>query len=353
LKDLAVQAAESAFKVGTTEYPAGSFIIAGKQENRDVNGLLKKAIEPLGLTAASLAAMPDVAKHDVDLPRLAMFTTWGNTQEVGWVRHAFDTFKVPFDLIYKERIKEGNLRAAYDVILIPNQGRTAKGLVFDVESKGKPIPYTKTDQFTSHGVYGSSPDITGGMGLEGVIELQKFVQAGGVIITLGQSSTFPPEFGLTRNVNASRPSSAFYAPGPIVEAEILKPKHPIFYGYTAKTVPVRYANGPLLAIPEGDRDRQVLMRFTGGDGAVLSGLMKGANEVRNRPAVVDVPVGEGRVVLFATNPCYRWQNHGEFAMLFNAIMHFNDLRQTEKPGATSSTTSMDMDADELHELHQH
>jgi hypothetical protein len=81
--------------------------------------------------------------------------------------------------------------------------------------------------------------------------------------------------------------------------------------------------------------------------------MKGANEVRNRPAVVDVPVGEGRVVLFATNPCYRWQNHGEFAMLFNAIMHFNDLRQTEKPGATSSTTSMDMDADELHELHQH
>ena len=121
-----------------------------------MTALLKTAIEPLGLTAAALAAMPDVAKHDVDLPRLAMFTTWGNTQEVGWVRHAFDTFKVPFDLIYKERIKEGNLRAAYDVILIPNQGRTGKGLVFDVESKGKPIPYTKTDQFPTHGVYGSS-----------------------------------------------------------------------------------------------------------------------------------------------------------------------------------------------------
>jgi hypothetical protein len=47
--------------------------------------------------------------------------------------------------------------------------------------------------------------------------------------------------------------------------------------------------------------------------------------VRNRPAIVDVPVGNGRVVLFATNPCYRWQNLGEFRMLFNALMNFNDL----------------------------
>jgi len=29
-------------------------------------------------------------------------------------------------------------------------------------------------------------------------------------------------------------------------------------------------------------------------------------------------------VLFATNPCYRWQNHGEFAMLFNTVLHWND-----------------------------
>jgi hypothetical protein len=338
LKDVAVQAAENSFKVGATEYPAGSFIIAAKGNVADQ---LKTAIEPLGLTAAAVAAIPDVTKHDVDLPRLAMFTTWGNTQEVGWVRHAFDTFKVPFDLIYKERIKEGNLRAAYDVILIPNQGRTGKGLVFDIESKGKPIPYTKTDQFPTHGVYGSSADITGGMGLEGVLELQKFVQAGGVLITLGSASTFPAEFGLTRNVNASRPGGTFYAPGPIVEAEILKAKHPIFYGYTAKTVPVRYANGPLLSLPETDRDRQVLMKFTGGDGAVMSGLFRGAASIRNSAAIVDVPIGEGRIVLFATNPCYRWQNHGEFGMLFNSIMHYNDMRQTEKPGATSSTTSMD------------
>ena len=60
---------------------------------------------------------------------------------------------------------------------------------------------------------------------------------------------------------------------------------------------------------------------------MLSGFMKGANEIRGRPAVVDVPVGAGQVILFATNPCHRWQNLGEFQMLFNAILEYNDLER--------------------------
>jgi hypothetical protein len=67
------------------------------------------------------------------------------------------------------------------------------------------------------------------------------------------------------------------------------------------------------------------MRFPGTDASVLSGLMKGTAEIRNRPAIVDVPVGAGRVVLFSTNPCYRWQNLGEFNMLVNSILHYNDF----------------------------
>ena len=68
------------------------------------------------------------------------------------------------------------------------------------------------------------------------------------------------------------------------------------------------------------------MRFPGGDKSVLSGLMRGAVEIRNRPAIVDVPVGRGRALLFSTNPCYRWQNFGEFNMLFNAVLNFNDIK---------------------------
>jgi hypothetical protein len=245
------------------------------------------------------------------------------------VRYAFDHFEVPYDLIYKERVRQGHLRDAYDVIVIPNQGRgSAKSLVYDIESKGKPLDYKKSADFPSLGMYGESDDISGGMGLPGVEELDRFVNQGGVLITLGAASFLPAEFGITRTVDASRTSPQFYAPGPIVEAEIIRPAHPIFYGYTGKTVPVRYANGPLLRVPEDDR-KWILMRFPGTDNSVLSGLMKGVAETRNRPAIVDVPVGAGRVVLFATNPCYRWQNLGEFNMLVNAILNYNDFPKPE------------------------
>jgi hypothetical protein len=64
--------------------------------------------------------------------------------------------------------------------------------------------------------------------------------------------------------------------------------------------------------------------------------MKGADELRQRAFAVDVPggySGKGRVVLFANNPIYRWQNHGEFNLVFNTLLNWNDLG---KPAAAAS-----------------
>ncbi len=295
----------------------GSLVLPNSERARE-------EIVKLGLTAKGVAAKPDGALHTVDLPRLAMFSTWGRTQEVGWVRHAFDQFEVAYDLIFHEQIRAGKLRDRYDVILIPHQGASAKGIMQDVECKGRPLPYTKTDEFRSLGDYGSSEDICGGMGLAGMVELEKFVIAGGRLITLGGSSALGAE--LLRKVDAGRTSATFYAPGPIVEAEIMQPSHPVFYGYSDRTLPVRYANGPIFSIPESDKKAMVLMQFTGGDKSVLSGLMNRPAEVKEKAAIVDAPMGEGRVLLFATNPCYRWQNHREFNLLFNAVLHWNDWK---------------------------
>jgi hypothetical protein len=330
LKDVKFEAIEQP----SNGLPAGTLLAASSPR-------LKSEIESLGLQAVALAAAPDVKKHDVDLPRVAMFTTWGATQDVGWVRYAFDKFEINYDLIYKERIRKGDLKAAYDVIVIPNQGGRgggAKGLIFDVDPRpGKKWSYTKDPAFPSLGGYGESDDISGGMGLAGVAELDKFVNQGGLLITLGASSFLPAETFITRTVDAARTTPAFYAPGPIVEAEILNPSHPIFYGYTDRVVPVRWANGPLLRVPNDEARRSVLMRFPGADRSVLSGLMRGVAETRMRPAIVEEPVGQGRVLLFATNPVYRWQNLGEFNMLANAILHFNDLPKAVPPASSSPT----------------
>src|SRR6185436_6243457 len=245
LKDLAIQAAEKEFKQGDMTFPAGSFVINGDAAR------VRTEVEKLGLTAVALPSAPQVPLHALDLPRLAIYSIWGNTQEIGWVRYGLDRFEVPYDLIFKERVKKGDLRGSYDLILLPNQGGSGKRLVFDIENRGQPIAYKKSDQFKNLGIYGESDDITGGMGLDGVVEFEKFVKGGGVLVTLGTASYFPAEFGLAPKVDAARTSAQFYAPGPIVNAEILKPEHPIFYGYDKKMVPVRYANGPLLNVQTG------------------------------------------------------------------------------------------------------
>jgi hypothetical protein len=136
-------------------------------------------------------------------------------------------------------------------------------------------------------------------------------------------------------------SNDFYAPRPIVQAEILRPDHPVFYGYTEKLMPLKYLGGPLMSVAEADRGN-VLARYVGGDGAVLSGLMKGANEIRERPFAIDVPggyTGRGRVVLFSNNPIYRWQNHGEFNMVFNALLNWNDLAGAAAAAPPTTTTT--------------
>ncbi len=323
LKDVAFDAIEAPVKAGGADLPAGTLLTSSSPR-------VAAEIERLGLRAIRLAAAPEGKKHAVDLPRLAVYSSWGNTQDIGWVRYALDKFEVGYDLIYKDRVKQGNLRGAYDVIVMPSQGGRgggAKGIIFDVEPRpGKTFAYQKDPQYPSLGMYGESDDITGGMGLQGAGEFEQFVRQGGLLITLGAASYFPPQAFIARTVDAAAPTAAFYAPGPIVEAEILRPEHPIFYGYTERTVPVRWAGGPLLRVPNEERSR-VLMRFPGTDQSILSGLMRGVAEIRMRPAILDEPVGQGRVLIFSTNPAYRWQNLGEFNMLANAILHFNDLPQ--------------------------
>jgi 8-oxo-dGTP pyrophosphatase MutT (NUDIX family) len=336
LPNVPMKIAEQSFNAGGVDFPAGSFVIAAPA---DV-AAARAAVEQLGLTAALLSSIPSVPMHDADVPRIAIYSSWTGTQEIGWVRFTFDTFGIPYDLIYKERVRQGNLRDAYDVIVMPTQTATRQS-VFQPPA-ARPVPYLKDPKYRFLGMYGESPDITGGMGGAGVDAFAKFLDAGGTLIAMGDAVHFPADLGLARTVDASGTTSRdFYAPRPIVNAEILRLDHPVFYGYTDRVMPVKYLGGPLLTVGAADQ-QSVLARYVGGDAAVLSGLMKGADEIRQRPFAIDVPggySGKGRVVLFSNNPIYRWQNHGEFNMVFNTLLNWNDLAGAGKPAAPSATAA--------------
>jgi hypothetical protein len=333
LHDVPMQIAEKSFTAGGTEFPAGSFIISQPADADRV----KAAVVDLGLTAAGVAPAPDVPSHDADLPRIAMLSSWNGTQEIGWVRYTFDKFGIPYDLIYKERLKQGGLRGQYDVIVMPTQQATRQAVF--APPAAHPVPYVKSAKYKFLGIYGESPDITGGMGGDGVDAIAKFLDAGGTLITMGEASRFPAEFGLARTVDASSTSRNFYAPRPIVEGEIVKPDHPVFYGYSDTTLPIKYLGGPLLSVTAGDR-AFVLGKYVGGEAGVLTGLMRGADEIRDKAFAIDVPggfAGKGRIIMFANNPIYRWQNHGEFNLVFNAVMNWNDMPAEKDASQTNES----------------
>jgi hypothetical protein len=61
------------------------------------------------------------------------------------------------------------------------------------------------------------------------------------------------------------------------------------------------------------------------DSLLVSGLLAGGEELANKAAVVDAPVGRGHVVMFAIRPFWRWETQGSFALAVNAIVHWNRL----------------------------
>ena len=327
--------ADKAFKAEGVEFPAGSFVVPAGADLVSV----RASAEQFGLTAANLASIPAVAMHEADPPRVAIYSSWSGTQEIGWVRFTFDKFGIPYDLIYKERVRKGNLRADYDVIVMPTQNANRQA-VFQTPA-ARPVPYMKGTKYKFIGMYGETPDMTGGMGGEGVDAFAKFLDGGGTLVTMGNAVRFPTELGFARTVDATGSTSAnFYAPRPLVQAEVLRLDHPVFYGYNDRLMPIKYLGGPLMTVGQPDQSG-VLGRYVGGDEAVLSGLMRGAGEIRQRPFAVDVPggfTGKGRVIMFANNPIYRWQNHGEFNMVFNSVLNWNDMpNANQAAGSTTST----------------
>lgn len=325
LRGVPMKVAEAAFAAGDTTYPAGSFLIEAKHAKA-----VRRLVDSLGLTATYLPAAPVVRTHEADAPRVAIYSQWSGTQNLGWYRLTFDEFKVPFDLIYKERVRQGNLRRDYDVIVIAEQN-LSKTTVMQAPAS-RPVPYRKDPAYKFLGMYGETDDITGGFGQAGVDAFAAFLEAGGTLIAIGESARLPIEFGWARTVD-KKPVAGLTAQRPLVEATITRPEHPVFYGFSKTTIPVKYVGGTPFTVGIAD-EGHVLARYVGGDKAVLSGLMTGADSLRSRPFAVDVPEavkGRGRVILFANNPIYRWQNHGEFGMVFNSLINWNDVVAPKTP----------------------
>jgi hypothetical protein len=82
-------------------------------------------------------------------------------------------------------------------------------------------------------------------------------------------------------------------------------------------------NNPAL-IPPAARPR-VIFRYGDEDGLLVSGLLDHGDEIAEHASVIDVPAGQGHIVLFSTNPIYRGETVGNYSLVLNTILNFDSL----------------------------
>jgi hypothetical protein len=335
-----VEIAEKPFKSGTTDYPAGSWILADQKGLADS---LKKASAELSLDFDSAAAGPDVARHESKLPRLAVWHTWADTESTGWVRLVLDREKVPYTYIRDEEIRAGRLRERFDVIVFPHNYLGLQDQILGIDKKWSPMPYAKTKEFPSLGVPDASDDITGGIGWAGMANLEKYLADGGLLVTLGNGSALPLEGGLVRDVYRK---GSVYTPGSELRVKFVRPGHPLAYGYPETTMVFR-SMLPVYEIAQSERGDVVLQwgtklrsedREEPAEGAkpkdvakkdepkmLVSGAIKNDDEFEGRPAVFDIPAGKGRVLAFNFEVIHRDFDRSDFRLLWNALLNWNAL----------------------------
>jgi hypothetical protein len=351
-----VAIAERAFTVNGTDYPAGSWILAPQT---GLAAALRDTAAKLGLEFASAGSVPNVASHAAPVPRLGLWVPWADTDTIGWARYSLDQRHIPYIYVRDEDIRAGKLRDRYDVLLYGHVDLELAEQIQGIPKAWGPMPFRKTSATPSLGTPAASDDITGGIGGSGLAELQRFVDAGGLLITLGSGSMLPLEGGLGRGVRrdaggvprstqgggaaaaAASQSAVTKTPGAHLRVSFARPDHPIAYGYAAHTWVFRQ-NFPLYSTPrswlrmaycttclDGPFDPSgVVLEWGDREGAplVVSGQAWGEQSLIGRPAILDLRSGAGHVIAFNFNPLHRDLNRGDQRMLWNAIINWRAIQ---------------------------
>jgi len=231
-------------------------------------------------------------------PRIALYKSYVPAMDEGWTRWLLENFGFAYEHVQNPGIDAGNLRQRYDVIVFPDQ--PAQQISTGYEPGSMPREYV------------------GGLSPKAADNLREFAEAGGTLMFLNRSANYALDaFGLkVKNVVAGVSNRDFYSPGSLLNVT-LDSHSPLAYGLPAN-IAIWSEDSPAFSLAAGSRDRTVA-RYTN-DHVLASGWLLGERYLEGQSALVDIPMGKGRAVLFGMRPQYRAQSYQAFKLFFNSLV---------------------------------
>jgi hypothetical protein len=258
---------------------------------RDANDVRKDLALPLKSRNSSPIINPLVQPV-----RIGIYKAWTSNMDEGWTRYIFDTFNVPYITVRDATLREENLSEKFDAIILPSQ---------------------RARDITEGNLAGTYPaEFTGGMTVGGVAKLKQFVEDGGKLICFDAACELAiKQFNLPiRNTLEGLKSSEFYCPGSVLALDVDN-SQPLARGL-ARSVDAYFINSS--AFETSDSKVRVIARYAK-DNVLRSGWLLGEDRLRGKIALAEIPLGKGRVVLFAFRPQHRGQTWGTLPFIWNAL----------------------------------
>ena len=145
--------------------------------------------------------------------------------------------------------------------------------------------------------------------------MRAFVEAGGTLVALDAAcEAVIKGFWLpVRDVLEGIDRKEFYCPGSLLRI-IVDPAHPLGWGLRREETAV-FINSPAFEL---SGEGATVARYPLSD-PNLSGWILGARHLAGKGALLEVPLGAGRVILVGFRAQFRAQARGTYKVLFNAI----------------------------------
>ena len=147
----------------------------------------------------------------------------------------------------------------------------------------------------------------------------------GPAVALGGASAYAQLFGPPTQGRVSGRGGAKDPDIPQGRPYVAPPEPPKTPPETVSDLPEEILDFVRNLLPPAERLPRIVLKFAKKDDLWISGMLDKGEELAERPAVVDCPVGKGHVVLFANNPMWRWETQGSHALVWNALLNWDNL----------------------------